>query len=330
MKVKLEDIARAVGITAPSVSRILNDKAGFNVTPETRELVKRKAAELGYHPNVAARALSTGKTNSVALIVDMVSSGQFLGDIIQRLSAHLKECGLDLLVSLPNDQIISKVDALIAWEQVNWIREKIESSALRGTVAVPIGHGFPKYFNEGVDMDMTEIVETAMRHLFDQGRRRPLMLHHIACDQWEQWEDFAHRGYKKVFQDNGVEAPCLELPVGDKLHYKKEILEYLKGKPLPDAFFCRYDDIAIGLSAALDELGAKVPADTSIVSFDGTDNCIFNKIPLSAIEKPIDEICSTAVKLLQRRLRNPDAPKSIKRINPNFVIRQSSDLKYAK
>src|SRR5690242_21829016 len=68
MAIKLRDIATKLNLSPSLVSGVLNDRAGVWASEETRERIRRTARELGYRPHAAARALRSGKTNTVALV----------------------------------------------------------------------------------------------------------------------------------------------------------------------------------------------------------------------------------------------------------------------
>jgi len=327
MATTLKDIAQRIGLTTASVSRILNNKGNFYASEETRAKVLEVANELQYKPNSVAKALVTGKTNSVAVVINMATSSQFYGSILQNFSDYFSELGIDIIVSSPCDQILTKVDAIVTWDQTSWLAEKMKQYALRGIVVVPIGQYINLYtcFRDTINLDQKDVVKQAMVHLLAQGCRNITMVHHLDCVQWETWGDYVHHGYKQIMEDNRLNANCLMPAIGSKAHYKKFIMDYLAVNPVPDAFLCRYDDIAIGIAAGLMELGIRIPEDVCLVTCDGTEDCEFSAVPISAINKPIDVICAAAAKLVARRLKNNDATVQNKIFKPEFIVRRSSN-----
>src|SRR5215469_4107295 len=121
MTVRMKDIARDLGVSVVTVSKVLRNHS--DIGPETRERVLRRIKELKYRPNLAARALVTGRTHSVGLIVpDLVHP--FFADIAKALSGVLRGRRYGLLISSSEedpalerdeiDQLLARrVDALI-------------------------------------------------------------------------------------------------------------------------------------------------------------------------------------------------------------------------
>lgn len=76
-RARLVDVAKRAGVTKSVVSRILNDDTTLRIRPETRERVLAVAAELGYRPNVTARALSVSRTRAFALLIPDLSNSVY-------------------------------------------------------------------------------------------------------------------------------------------------------------------------------------------------------------------------------------------------------------
>ena len=83
MNVTMKDIALELGVSIGTVSKVLRDHP--DISPETRERVRKRMRELNYRPNLAARALVTGRTHTVGLVVpDLVHP--FFGEVAGGLS----------------------------------------------------------------------------------------------------------------------------------------------------------------------------------------------------------------------------------------------------
>ncbi len=121
MNVTMKDIARELGISIGTVSKVLRDHP--DISPETRERVRQRMRELNYRPNPAARALVTGRTHTIGLVVpDLVHP--FFGEVAGGLSTLLRKKGYGLVISSSDgdtglesrviDQLLARrVDALI-------------------------------------------------------------------------------------------------------------------------------------------------------------------------------------------------------------------------
>ncbi len=97
MPVTLRDLANACAVDTSTVSRALRDDS--RVAPATRAKVKAEAARLGYHPNLAARNLVTGRTHTVWFLAGGLEAPQN-HQPATTAAKRVRECGLDLLVAV--------------------------------------------------------------------------------------------------------------------------------------------------------------------------------------------------------------------------------------
>src|ERR1035437_8885885 len=96
MNVTMKDIAQELGISIGTVSKVLRDHP--DISPETRERVRKRMRELNYRPKLAARALVTGRTHTIGLVVpDLVHP--FFGEVAGGLSRLLRKQGYGLIIS---------------------------------------------------------------------------------------------------------------------------------------------------------------------------------------------------------------------------------------
>ena len=121
MDVTMKDIAEELGISIGTVSKVLRDHP--DISPETRERVRKRMKELNYRPNLTARALVTGRTHSIGFIVpDLVHP--FFGEVGRGLSRVLRTKGYNLIISSSEEDqelerrgieqlLARRVDALI-------------------------------------------------------------------------------------------------------------------------------------------------------------------------------------------------------------------------
>src|SRR5690349_21517198 len=119
--VRMKDIANELGLSIVTVSKVLRDHP--DISTETRDRVLKLMKELNYRPNLAARALVTGRTFSIGLVVpDLVHP--FFGEVAKGMSRRLRAKGYNLIISSSEedpdleqrevDQLLARrVDALI-------------------------------------------------------------------------------------------------------------------------------------------------------------------------------------------------------------------------
>ncbi|MEO0003177.1 MAG: hypothetical protein RLZZ22_869, partial [Pseudomonadota bacterium] len=82
-RITMQDVARAAQVSQTAVSLVLNQRAGANIPPETRERIQAVAAQLGYRPNAMARALRQGNSSLLGLVTDEIATTPFAGDIVR-------------------------------------------------------------------------------------------------------------------------------------------------------------------------------------------------------------------------------------------------------
>src|SRR5215471_20381863 len=100
MPVRMKDIARDLGVSVVTVSKVLRNHS--DIGEETRARVLQRMKELNYRPNLAARALVTGRTHAIGLIVpDLVHP--FFGQVAKALSGILRSKGYSLVLSSSDD-----------------------------------------------------------------------------------------------------------------------------------------------------------------------------------------------------------------------------------
>lgn len=99
--VTISDIAKALGLSKSTVSRAL--KGDFmNVSPETQELVKQKATEMGYRPNISAANLRSQSTHTVGIVIPEIETS-FYPRFIETAQARLKEAGFRVAFTQSNE-----------------------------------------------------------------------------------------------------------------------------------------------------------------------------------------------------------------------------------
>src|SRR5690242_7381279 len=98
LAVTLRDVARRSGVSAGTVSRVLNNKTGVPIMPETVERIKRAARELAYIPNATARALATGRTHTLGLYINEMTDPHF-AQMLEAVESKASELGYQPIIS---------------------------------------------------------------------------------------------------------------------------------------------------------------------------------------------------------------------------------------
>src|SRR6516164_7531161 len=282
MAVTLKDIARDLGVSVITVSKALRDHS--DISEETKARVLKRVKEMNYRPNLAARALVTGRTNLLGFVVPELMN-PFFTEIVRGVSAALYGSGY-ALVNASADQdaklekqvieqlIARRVDALLV-ASTQWTVEIFRRIEEAGIPYILIDRSFVGLAAHFVGVNDEEVGALATQHLFDTGCRR---IAHIGGPALSPLLGRLE-GYKRALLKNGVAFdPDLVMStdraeeMGDAAAYKAT--QVLLSQPArPDGIFCYNDIAAYGAITAILDDGLRVPEDVSVI---GCGNLLYN------------------------------------------------------
>ena len=334
MNVTMKDIAQELGISIGTVSKVLRDHP--DISPETRERVRKRMRELNYRPNLAARALVTGRTHTIGLVVpDLVHP--FFGEVAGGLSRLLRKQGYGLIISSSDEDLelenraieqllARRVDALIlASSQKGPDFFRIVEEQKTPFILIDRKPEGAKVNFVGVDDE--EIGRMATEHLIEMGCRR---IAHIGGPGISTAIGRL-RGYRQALERHG-------LPIDPKYVISREhadeasdatgyeaMTKLLAVKQPPDGVFCYNDPTAMGaMQGALDK-GIRIPRDLALIGAGNVRYAKFLRVPLSTIDQHSDDIGDRAARLALKLIesKTQPKPKSIL-LSPRLVVRESS------
>jgi LacI family transcriptional regulator len=330
LPISLREVAARAGVSGATVSRVLND-VDVQIAPETRQRVKRVAAELGYQPNRTARALVTGRTRAVALWnVNMRSA--YTVQIIYYSREEIIRHGYDLVITgAQSDGAVLDtstvhalpVDGILAVDPPRGVIPGLEGSRLWRKALVSLG-GYVLDDADFVRVDFTDAVIEAVRQLHRAGCARIAYL----VPDWFEWfrgcDDARLRGYETVMREIGRAPEFVIAPNESRPSALATLKVYVERHGCPDGLFCFNDDMAIGAYRALRDLGRRIPDDVALVGCDGIEDMAYHDPPLATIVPPLGDMCARAWEYLERRIREPDAPLQQADFRPRFALRPSA------
>jgi LacI family transcriptional regulator len=334
MSVTMKDIATELGISIGTVSKVLRDHP--DISQEMRERVRARIQELNYRPNLTARALVTGRTNTIGLVVpDLVHP--FFGEVAAGLSKGLRKKAYSLIISscdeetdLENraiDQLLARrVDALIlASSQRDWgFLDHLEAHK---TPVVLIDRRPPDRKVNFVGVSDEEIGRIATEHLIEIGCKR---IAHIGGSAISTAMGRL-RGYRVALENHGFAFdPQYAISrehadeSSDASGYEA-MRELLGLRRRPDGVFCYNDPTAMGAMQAAIEQGVRIPQDLAIVGSGNVRYSKFLRVPLSTVDQQSQEIGDRAAKLALRLIeaKGSGKPSSIL-LASHLVARDSS------
>ena len=332
--VTLKDVAARAGVHPMSVSVALNGgKTKTRVSDETRQRIVEAAAQMGYRPNLAARSLSTQKTNLIAVWTQHLASS-YVMPILSATQKHLQQAGSGMIICLVPDDPCGNWDAVPAvhWPVDGVLAHGINFAAEDFVRTFGIGHppmvvyGAHRYESgtlDSVGVDLGIGASEAMAHLHAQGYRRIAFLAtetNILPGQ-ERFD-----AYLAAQQKIGSEPIFISFVYQEEIREpaRMAVREYLQNHAAPDAIFCHNDDIALGAYRALCDLKLRVPHDVALVGCDGIADTRYIEPPLSTIITPVEEMCAQAWQVLQRRMADPEAPLQHMVLSSHLEVRASS------
>ncbi len=314
MPVSIHDIARELNLSAMTVSRVLNHPERSSVASATRERVLKAAGEMGYRPNRNARALVSGRSNTIALWIDHLHSSVYsqiadaCRDEVQRAGLELNICEMSWHFSSPRHRLFEwMVDGIIAVDppEPPELAEYLAQASVRPVPRVNLGSGLlVAWDGDFVRVDLQEGTRAAVEHLHRAGCRRIAYSVPFGIDRPGRGN---YDAYTEAVRTVGLQP---EYIVHQDLHMpavRQTTADYVKAHGKPDGIFCQYDELAIASFRALRDLGLRVPDDVLIIGCAGNEFMEYFDPPLSTIAMPIKEMCHRACALLQNRIAQPDA-----------------------
>lgn len=333
MPVRMKDIARELGISVVTVSKVLRNHP--DIGEQTRARVLKRMKELKYQPNLAARSLSTGRTSTVGLVVpDLLHP--FFAQIAAAVSTELRKQSYGLLISSSEDDpelereeieqlLARRVDVLL----VASAQDSIESFRRIEEHKVPfvlLDRCFAGLNANFVGVDDEAAGRLATEHLIDQGCRR---LAHIRGPEVSTAIGRL-AGFRQALAAH-KRAPAAIVSIGTSGDHRGAPGGYSIGKQLlarkvrPDGIFCFNDPIAMGVMRAILEAGLRIPEDIAVVGCGNLSYSDFLRIPLSTIDQDSQQIGerAAAFALTLAASKRATRPRQIV-IQPRLIARESS------
>jgi LacI family transcriptional regulator len=339
MSTRMKDIARDLGVSVITVSKVLRNHP--DVSEQTRQRVLARVKELDYRPNLAARSLVTGRTYLIGLVVPDLLHPFFL--IAKSIAETLRKSGYYLVVSASDEDpeleeeevsrlLAHRLDALIiaSCRSTVDLFFRIEKQK---TPYVLIDRTFPGLSANFVGMDDEAIGLLATRHLVDIGCRR------IAHIRGPETSTGTRRleGYKRALLEASLKVNEAYIVAERQLDLEKQeigveaIRQLLSLKPRPDGVFCFSDRLAMGaMNYTLDQ-GLRIPEDIAFIGCGNLHYAHALKVPLSSINQHSRRIGEEAARLALAIL-NSKAPRKHETVvlQPELVVRKSTQRSTAK
>jgi LacI family transcriptional regulator len=330
----IRTLARDLGLSITTVSRAL---AGYSdVSAATRVRVERKAAEIGYRPNAAARRLKTGRADAVGLILPAGPAGfgdPFLAELMGAIGAELSGRDIDLLVTAVEDgeaeiaalhRLITgrKVDGVIL-PRTRWQDARIDLLLELDFPFVTHGRSARADEHAWLDIDGEEAFAALGARLVAAGHRRITLLN--APDSYAYARARA-TGFRKAMQTAGLPAPqtpVMALAAATAAAGEAAVAAVLDSGEPPTAIACATDQIAFGVISALAARGLRAGRDIAVVGYDDLPLSALVSPTLTTMRQPIRQEGRRLVEMLLDRIAGKPAGELRELWPAELVVRES-------
>jgi DNA-binding LacI/PurR family transcriptional regulator len=329
-RVTVIDVARAAGVSPGTVSNAISKKR--NVDDETRKRIETAIRELGYIPNLAARRMRTGRTNTIAIFSSMptaVAAGSSKLGFLMEIAASAAVTAMKMntaLVLIPPIDNPTEVLKTIAMDGALVVEPEQDDPvlALMERVGIPtvcIGKplGSPSAY---VDLDYQAMAEMLIDHLFEVGATSfPL----IVGASTRQSNLVFKEVYRRKAAKAGMVQHIIEVTEESAEDGAATAISNSISKGLAfDAVLVPIDAMATGVMRALRQHDLQVPTDVRVVTrYDGVRAKTENPL-LTAIDLKLEDVADIATQHLNQIIVSGSGESAISVPSPSLVVRGSS------
>lgn len=320
-QVTLRDIGRQLGLSAMTVSLVLRDSP--RISEATKKRVRAAIRDMNFEPNQLARALATGRSNMIGVIVpnssdlyyaeviraieDAASAVQYhvlLGNGSYRMETYtsrvrdLRRLHMKGMIAAP--PFLSERPRLPAfWQEL--ARSDFEVVLINRQLSPPIFHQVAADYMGGVDLLAAALAE--------RGHRRVAYISGVPAvlPFRQRLAAFRRAARRHGFDEDEALVETCELTCAGGYAAARRLWAATRRRPT--AIVASSDTAAVGVLRCLDEFGVEVPGQVSVCSFDGTPFADFTHRSLTTVATPMYEIgrqaFQTLLEAMQGRLTTP-------------------------
>ncbi|MEO6090144.1 MAG: LacI family DNA-binding transcriptional regulator [Umezawaea sp.] len=324
----IRDVAAAAGVSYQTVSRVLNDSP--NVNPDTRQQVLDVIEQLGYRPNRAARALGSGRSSAVTVVIANTTLYGYASTLqgieeaarLQGLAVGVRVVESDRPVDIRHAvEYVSDPNAggivVIAFDAAGAGVLRALPAEVPAVAATEAG-GFSGTRRSMIFLDERQAAADATNYLLSLGHRS---VHHVAIPS-ETGTSARQAGWRAALDGAGLPVPSV-VPAGWDVRSAYLAGVGLAADPDVTAILCGNDDTALAVRRALHEAGRDVPGDVSIIGFDDVPGAAYWTPALTTVRMDfvaLGRACLAAIAAEMGSLPQPRVDLAA----PRLVIREST------
>ena len=331
MKENLSTIARRIGVSVTTVSRVLSGNAAkYRISADTARRVREEAERSNYAPSIVAQSLRKQQTRTVGLLTPSLANPYF-AEMASVIISEVHKRGYTTIVidTMENEgnfddgltQLLARqVDGIIAVPCGQ--DEKLVSDINKSFVPVML---VDRYYEDSplpfVSTNNYKGGFDATNLLISSGHRQ------IACIQGVRTSvpnNERVRGYRDAMKEAGLEE--FELVAGNEFSIQNGYLEtklLLSGQNRPSAVFALSNNITLGVLKACREAGLRIPSDLSLMSFDNYAYMDYMEPPITRVGQPVEDMATLATKILFDRIDGLSPGTSPPKLPPTIIRGES-------
>lgn len=327
-KTRIEEVARAAGVSPATVSRVINKIT--TVRESSRIKVQDAIRKLNFKPNVLAQQLAKGRADNIALVIpryEGIFFSFYANQIIRGVGVACESLKLDLILHLSSERNFIDTTSAggVLFADVISNKEELDSVLASGTPCIVMNHRFEEGSASYVAINNKKGAKEATEYLIRLGHRN---IAHITGHLITQSAAERLEGYNLALKENNLPARQELVQKGDysRPSARRAMMSLLKLKPMPTAIFAGCDDMAQEVISILLEKGIKVPDDVSVIGFDDNPICLAGSVALTTVRQPLIEMAAQAASLLHKIMSSKPAKPSAKTkiiLDTDLIIRES-------
>jgi DNA-binding LacI/PurR family transcriptional regulator len=334
-RVTSRDVAEHAGVSRTTVSFVLNDVPGVNISEETRKRVLQAAEELGYVPDASARSLASRRTRTLGLVLvrnqSHVAADAFLPQVIHGLAESTRRADFRLLlepvedINYPNTYInlahSKQIDGII-FSGPRSDDEQLTALVDEGFPVVLLGQ-LPGNVACFVDVDNRSAAREVVEHLIHLGHQR------IGCitNAPREYTGGADRlaGYRDALEAAGLPFEERLVRFGGFVAESgyRAAHSLLQEITSPMALFVASDVVAFGAMAAIRERGLTIPDDVALVGFDDIPLARYVDPPLTTVRLPAAELGRQAGQMIVNLVQDGEMAVRNMILETELIVRAS-------
>ena len=326
------DVARLAQVSQAAVSRTFS--ANGSVSAAMRARVLKAAAELGYRPNVLARAMISGRSRLVAILVAYLNN-HFYPDVLELLSRRLQERGYQVLLFMTDtgrqDVVVQKMLEYQV-EGIIMASATLSSSLARecaktGTPVLLFNRYVPGIQASSVTGDNLEGGRMLAHFLADGGHER---VGFIAGQEDSSTSRDREAGFCKGLAERGLTLARRVVGGYTSAGAIAAARHLMTQGERPDAIFVANDHMAFPVMDVLrSEFHLNIPEDISVVGYDDVPEAAWDGYALTTVAQPGAAMVDAAVTILLEQVEQREVKRRAAVLDCRLVIRRSARLKPA-